>query len=557
MTANNYKSINWELCNRTLLARQYEILIAFRNGDKNLVLKLQHELTRSFAARALAVRKITSNKGKNTPGVDNILLNTDNLKMQCINKLKNLKNYKATPVKRTYIKKKASGSLRPLGIPTFFDRAVQTLHLFTIEPIMEELSCTRAYGFRIGKSLHDNASYLFLVLASYTATRRFVLNADISKFFDTVSHEWLKNNVLMNKKVLSEFLNAGFIDLNIRHNTTIGFPQGSPISPALANITLSGLQNLLGPEFLCTRYADDFVVLGKSELQLKTTATNLINEFLNPRGLQLNAEKTTVAKIEHGFDFLGLNFREYADPTRVKGTKQGILLIKPQRSKVLLFIKDCTNLIKLHKNSKTVLLLINKLNQKLRGFAEHYRRYVSKQTFTYINYRLFKAIYAMLSKKHKGVSKKWINAKYFCRLIVNKRTSNWNFCYKFKDRLVLTMFNISQVPIKRHQISKAGNPYDPVNYANVKARVKYLSNSAITSSKTKSKLLTIQTGVCLVCGAPLLNSEDLNIHHRIPIKNGGSHRINNLALLHQVCHRQVEYTKNIQLQAAFRAKNLK
>lgn len=136
--------------------------------------------------------KITSNKGKNTAGVDSITLSTHNQKMEYIYKLK---NYKTSPVKRIYIPKENRNSKRPLGIPTMFDRAVQTLFLFAIEPLVEEVSCKRAYGFRINKSLHDCSSCLFLTLASIMATRRFILKADINKFFDSVFHDWLLDNV--------------------------------------------------------------------------------------------------------------------------------------------------------------------------------------------------------------------------------------------------------------------------------------------------------------------------------------------------------------------------
>ena len=265
MIAKNYYNINWKQANEKLLTLQYEILKAFRAGNKNLVLKKQYELARSFAARgALAIRKITSNKGKNTAGVDGVTLSTHNQKMEYISKLKNLKNYKTSPVRRIYIPKENGESKRPLEIPTMFDRAVQTLFLFAIEPIVEEVSCKRAYGFRVGKSLHDCFTYLYLTLASITATRRFILKADINKFFDSVSHNWLLDNVWMDRKILELFLKAGFLELNVKYNTEVGFPQGSPISPALANLVLAGLESSLGKEFLFTRYADDFVVLGKS-----------------------------------------------------------------------------------------------------------------------------------------------------------------------------------------------------------------------------------------------------------------------------------------------------
>jgi RNA-directed DNA polymerase len=552
MLKKQYKSINWKQCHLELLNHQHEILKAFRLGNKRLVLQLQNRLAMSFAARALAVRKITSNKGKNTPGIDNVILDTDELKLECINNLKYLKDYVALPVKRIYIAKE-DGSRRPLGIPTCFDRAVQTLYSFALDPIVEEISCERAYGFRIGRSLHDCATYLFLALAQIFAPRRYILCADISKFFDTVSHEWLINNVPIEGRLLKQFLKAGFIDADIKHPTYQGFPQGSPISPALANYALAGLQKHLGEEYLSTRFADDFLVLGKTIKTLETTCMSLIKEFLGLRGLKLNLEKTKIVHISQGFDFLGLNFREYPDETRVKGTKQGAFLIKPKKSKVNEFIKGLTALVKSYKTSNNYQSLIVKLNQKLRGFANHYRKYISKTIFSTINFRLSNTIYRMIKNKHRGRNATWLHNRFFCR--VNK--NNWNFCYKRNDKVVITLFNIASVPIKRHQLRSLGNPFDPVNYAGFRSRTKILANQSVTTSKTKSTLLTKQKGYCPICDMPLQNEEDLNIHHIYPINRGGTNRIDNLLLLHKVCHVQLEYSRDKNLQATFAKESLK
>lgn len=547
MITKNYENINWKLANQKLLTLQYEILKAFRAGDKNLVLKLQYELTRSFAARAIAIRKITSNKGKNTAGVDGITLDTNKQKIEYILKLRNLKNYQTSPVKRVYIPKDSGKFKRPLGIPTMFDRAVQTLFLFAIEPIMEEVSCKRAYGFRIGKSLHDCATYLFLTLASINATRRFILKADINKFFDSVSHDWLLENVWMDKRILKLFLKAGFLDLNIKYDTEIGFPQGLPISPALANIALAGLEDFLGKEFLCTRYADDFVVLGKSRNKLKTTGITKINEFLNVRGLRLNLEKTKIYSIQEGFDFVGLNFREYPDKNRIKGTKLGAFIIKPSKVKVNEFIRSLSHTVKFYKNAKNVKQLIIKLNQKLRGFAEHYKCYVSQRIFNFISFKLFRIIYSMLKRKHRGRNATWLYTKYFCKI----ENTNWIFCYKIGNKVVDSLFRISYVTIKRHLLHTSGNPFDPENYDSYKVRTKYLTNNFISTSKTKSKLLSRQKGICPVCNISLLNNEELHMHHVKPKSLHGSHKLNNLLLLHKDCHRQVEYSTDIALRAAF------
>jgi RNA-directed DNA polymerase len=167
-----------------LFILQGEILRAFRTGDTKNVLKAQHALTRSFTARALAVQKVTTNKGKNTY---KIVLKTNEEKFKAIHDIKNLSSYKTQPVHRVYISK-ASGKLCPMGIPIIGDRIIQTLYYFIIDTMAEEIACKRSYGFRLHHGLHNNAKYLKLVLNSYTSNRRYVLKADIEKFFPSINH---------------------------------------------------------------------------------------------------------------------------------------------------------------------------------------------------------------------------------------------------------------------------------------------------------------------------------------------------------------------------------
>ena len=143
---------------------------------------------KSFSARALAVRRVHANTGGKTSGVDGVVWKSDVQLMKAISDLSDLSGYRAKPVRRVYIPK-SSGSLRPLGIPTLFDRAVQSLYLMTVQPIAEENADLRSYGFRPYKGAHDAITYLYLVLGSYTATRRWVMKCDIESFFDNVSHE--------------------------------------------------------------------------------------------------------------------------------------------------------------------------------------------------------------------------------------------------------------------------------------------------------------------------------------------------------------------------------
>jgi RNA-directed DNA polymerase len=197
--------------------------------------------------------------------------------------------------------------------------------MFALDPIAEETACQRSYGYRLHRSVKDCAAYLWLVSASPTANRRYILEADIKGFFPSVSHNWLLENIPMDKKILKEFLKSGFMEEAFFHPTLEGFPQGSSISSTLANLTLNGLEKvLIKRDFLVTRYADDFVVLGKSYEKLNEVARPLIVEFLTERGLELHPEKTGICSIEEGYDFLGYRFREYPDKARMKGNKLGL-----------------------------------------------------------------------------------------------------------------------------------------------------------------------------------------------------------------------------------------
>jgi RNA-directed DNA polymerase len=219
-----YNDIDWKKCHEELYKKQNLLLTAWKKKDLNTVALLQEGIVRSFGARALAVRQVTSNKGKMTPGVDKITWETPVQKMAAIVELKNLKNYKASPVRRVYIPK-ANKKFRPLGIPTMKDRCVQTSWMYALSPIAEHESDTRSYGFRLFRCTADVAVYLKLMISSYTATRRWVLEADIEKFFDSVNHNWLYESIPIKKSVLKQFLEAGFMEKNTLIQTTEGFPQ--------------------------------------------------------------------------------------------------------------------------------------------------------------------------------------------------------------------------------------------------------------------------------------------------------------------------------------------
>lgn len=297
-------------------------------------------------------------------------------------------------------------------------------------------------------------------------------------------------------------------------------------------MALNGLEDVLRKRnFLITRYADDFVVLGKSREELNDIAKVLIAEFLAERGLELHPEKTGVCSIEDGYDFLGYRFREYSDKGRVKGNKLGAFIVTPSPEKVKAFCKELRILIKSY-NEKSLYELTRKLNRKLRGWAEHYRTVTSQKAFNTVNYHVWNALWRKLVRRHRCRSKSWLYKKYFTR----KKGNKWIFIADKGSKRELVLFQISYVSIKRHLLRSSANAYDvKVNECFAKANVTR-SKTGLLQSNHADYLLKVQKGVCLECDQSLFIEEDTVIIQGIPEKpKKGRPRRYSGTLIHRIC----------------------
>jgi RNA-directed DNA polymerase len=242
-----WKSINWHQVEKSVNKLQTRITKAAIQNKWNLVKRLQYLLTHSYFAKLLAVRRVTQNKGKRTPGIDGEKWLSSASKIKAVLSLTG-KGYKAKPLKRVFINKPGKKKKRPLGIPTMYDRAMQSLYALALEPIAETMSDMRSFGFRKHRSTKDAREQIFLCLSKKNSAQ-WILEGDIKGCFDNINHQWLLTNIPIEKTILIQFLKAGFIYKRHLNPTKAGTPQGGIISPILANMTLDGIEKLLLAEY--------------------------------------------------------------------------------------------------------------------------------------------------------------------------------------------------------------------------------------------------------------------------------------------------------------------
>ena len=452
-SGERWNQVNWHQAQSQVHRLQMRIAKAVQQEKWGKVKALQWLLTHSHHAKLLAVKRVSSNAGAKTSGIDNVRWQTPKQKYEAVKSLRR-RGYKAQALRRIYIPKK-NGKSRPLGIPTMQDRAMQALYLLALEPVAEIQADKNSYGFRPKRSAADAIGQCFLSLSRKTSAQ-WIFEGDIKACFDEISHRWLMENVLMDKTILQQWLTAGYMENGAFYDTESGTPQGGIISPALANLALDGLEEAVKQatdktdKINVIRYADDFVITGNSKEVLEQKVKPAVMAFLIKRGLMLSETKTHITHIDWGFDFLGFNLRKY----------NGKLLIKPSKKSIKTFLADIRLLIKSHQTIRTE-NLIRLLNPKLRGWANYFRHVVSKEVFSRIDNAIFKTLYRWVKRRHPNKNAQWRYDKYF----EHPMPVTWWFNAKSHTAdgkpVHLKLFKLAKVKIERHLKIKAdATPYD-------------------------------------------------------------------------------------------------
>lgn len=542
-----WESIDWKSC--ILLVRKLQLRIArwARAGNHRNVKALQWLLTHSFAAKCLAVKKVTQNKGHRTAGIDGVLLSSPEDKWKMVNDLSR-RGYKSLPLRRIYILKSDGKKRRPLGLPSMKDRTMQALHTMALLPVSEMSADWNSYGFRPERGTADAIEQLFKGLATKRASQ-WVLEGDIKACFDEISHQWMLDHIPMDKKVLAQWLKSGYMESGKLYPTTQGTPQGGLASPTLANMVLDGIEDLIGRRFgsakldgdysrqrknplLFVRYADDFVVIGRTKEVLEQEVKPMIHSFLKERGLELSETKTKITHIYDGFDFLGQNIRKYQ---MSNGTDK--LLIKPSKKNIHTFLDSIRKIVK-SARSMSQTELIRLLNPKIRGWAYYHRSIVASKTYSSVDKAIWETLWRWSLRRHPSKGRRWVHARYFHR--IGLRQHCFQATIKEHGKTVTdTLFHAGDVAIVRHiKIKQQATPFDMVYDSYFQERI---SQKWKNNKSGKLKVMALwkrQLGSCPMCLEKITKLSNWVVHWHKSKLEGGSDTLDNLCLLHPKCSRR-------------------
>ena len=569
---NIFSMANIRNCENFVFSIQTKLDKAVANNDTKSIRETFNLLAKgSQAVRILAVWRITQrNKGKKTAGIDGIYIPNGDRDLQYQLRLKLLDEIdilrKPDPIKRAFIEK-PNGKKRPLGIPTIRDRINQEILRIAIEPIVESHFSPSSYGFRPKRNCQDAIEHLFNKLSNNDRPR-YIIEGDIKGCFDNIDHNHIINTLTEWKvpkwatETITKMLKSGIFHKGKVWDNDTGTPQGGVISPLLANVALTSLDNFCLEKYgrniptrqtnPIVRYADDFVIVCKSKRMAHQIKEEIAEHLKNKIGLTLSEEKTSITHITKGFNFLGFNIRKYPDeyarykPKKDRNWNDYKLLIRPQREKIIEFLRGCKLVLDNNKNAEQD-NLIHLLNPKLRGWAMYYRFVVSKYVFSKVDHEIWWKTYRWAKRRHPMKSKGWVIRRYFTKVGDMKNT--------FGDKETNThIFRVGLLPIRRYvMVNRKYRVYDkdPKTQEYWKKREFTNAFDQIPSIKAR-KLYEKQKGICSYCKRPLITEQKvcveqeidntLHAHHILPTSMGGTDSHSNLRLIHIECHKEIHAT---------------
>ena len=519
LLAQMWDGMDWSAAEEKLATLQERLTIAaYRKNDKEIE-DIQKRIVRDVEIKCLAVRHVVNSTA--SPGVDKIKWRTSAEKMRAAISLTS-KDYHASPMRQILITAKNTGKERRPRIPTYYDRAMNVLYGYSLIPVTEAMAERKSFAFRPGRSTQDAHAYVLEALKGNDAPE-YVVCGDIKAYYSHIQHSWLLKNVPMDKRVLSEFLNAGIVFAGkLFPAQDEGISEGSNISPYLGNFVLDGLQKYIfdglhgtsSPEDYANgnliRFADDILVTVRSPEDAQAVV-ELLKIFLDERGLTLSEDKTKVCKITDGFTFLSRSYIK----------KNGLVYSKPSDKAVERFIDDLKTTIQSNRKSQRDLILL--LNRKLKGWAGYHRYTDATDAFRRVDAAVQSALLEAAIDKHPRMPLAKVKAKYWYR------ESDGRHCYALPDDKSVRVVRLADTLLLTHnRIKTNANPYVDRDYTESRTHEREIQN--VTGAYRA--IWERQNGVCYYCGRAILpdhprTTVQLNLHRPPSVRNS--------AYVHKMC----------------------
>ncbi len=487
-----WESVDWEQAEAHLQVLQTIVAKSAYTKSWSLIEKWQHRLVESLDARLLAVRYVCNTAA--AKGIDRIRWTTPEDKMTAALSL-TAKGYSALPARMIVLEGKR-GKQRRIHVETYYDRAMQTLYAYALDPVAESWGERKSFAFRKGRSMYDVNEYIISAFSGLNAPE-WVLIADVRKCYESISHDWIMQNIPLPKGILHQFLKAGYIYGGKEFPMEVGIGIGCSISPIIANMTLDGLQkhifNHLYPDGEIDyangnliRYADDIIVAVR-DYATGVRVQGIIQNFLDVRGLELSKEKSKIMHISEGFSLMSRSYFKRGDQ----------LFSKPSDDAIRQFMGEMKNTIENYTGSQQS--LIETLNRKLDGWATYHKVTEADIAFRQMDTYISALLLQLSEQKHPQWNRQKILNHYWYI------DHEGRHCYALPEKKeVRVKFLADTLFYPYNPVKTNFNPYLEQEYYEFRTKQrKILSATGVYRS-----IWNRQQGKCLYCGREILRDED-------------------------------------------------